>query len=83
MVAWKALLWPVLLVGAGFAWVLVIGVSAQILPTVNMFIESGMMSNQTVGVLNSNLNILYLVPGVGLVLIGVGLLADVILGGGR
>jgi hypothetical protein len=81
MAAWRAILWSVLVSCAGLLWIFVISSFTYIVPTVNYFISTGSVSNQTAEVVSANLDFVLLTPGVAIVFFGVALLIDAVQGG--
>ena len=82
MVAWKSLLWPVLVIGSGLVWIFAAGVMAGFIPAVNSFIMSGDITVQTFNAVAFNLNFLSAAPGLVLILLGIGLIVDAVWHGG-
>ena len=83
MVAWKALLWPVLVVASGFGWIFVTGVLSQFVPAINEFITKGQVTVQTFDAVSWNLNFISVAPGLVLILLGIGLIVDAVWHGGN
>lgn len=78
MVAWKSLLWPVLVIGSGFVWIFAAGVMSGFVPAINSFITSGDITVQTFNAVSFNLNFLSAAPGLVLILLGIGLIVDAV-----
>ena len=78
MAAWKILLWPLLVMGAGAAWIFVTGALGQIVPEMNKYIDTGTMSVQTFEGLTFSLNWITTIPGIALIVIGLGLVVDAV-----
>lgn len=78
MVAWKVVMFPLLLAAAGIVWILVSPVLTDIIPIANMFIESGDMSVQTAEAIAFGLNIFQAIPGIVMLCFAVGLVVDII-----
>ena len=76
MVAFRILLWPLLLVGAGLVWILFVGMTGYLIPVLNTLILQGMVSQQTMDACAFQLRILSMMPGIIPAGFGAGLLAQ-------
>ena len=83
MVAWKALLWPCLVLSSGFVWVFLSGLLHDFVPIVNSYILDSQVSTQTFNAVSWNLNVFTAAPGIVLILLGVGLIVDAVWHGGN
>lgn len=82
MAVWKILLFPVLIMGAGFVWIFAVGMMGMFVPEINAFILNNALSQQTVDSIDFSLQFLQMMPGVVLVMFGIGLVIDEIRHGG-
>ena len=78
MAAWKILLWPILIMGAGGAWIFVSGMLGFLVPEINKWIDTGTISVQTFNGIEFVLNWITSIPGIALIVIGLGLVIDAV-----
>lgn len=78
MVAWKVVLFPLLLAAAGFVWIMISAVLNGIVPVINEFITNGMLSVQTAEAVNFGLTVFSALPGVVMLCFGIGMIVDVV-----
>ena len=78
MAAWKILLWPFLVMSAGAAWIFVSGLLGNVVPEMQKYIDTGSMSVQTFEGLAFSLNWVTTIPGIALIVIGLGLVVDAV-----
>ena len=83
MVAWKALLWPCLIVATGFVWIFLSGLFSSFVPVINSYILDSQVTVQTFNAVSWNLNVFAAAPGIVLILLGIGLIVDAVWHGGN
>lgn len=64
MAAFRIILWPLLLVGAGIMWILFVGITGYVIPPLNNYILQGVISQQTVDSFEFQLMVLSMLPGI-------------------
>lgn len=82
MVAWKVIMFPLLVAAAGFMWILMTPMLTEFVPVINTYILSGMLSVQTVESINFGLTMFSWLPGIAIICFGIGLIVDAVWHGG-
>lgn len=76
MVAWKVIMFPLLLSAAGFVWIMITAALSDIVPVINLFISDGSLSVQTFESVSFGLTMFQALPGIVMLCFGIGLIVD-------
>lgn len=82
MVAWKVIMFPVLVAAAGLIWILMTPLMSDLVPIINNLILDGMLSVQTVEAVSFSLTMFSWIPGIAIICFGIGLIVDAVWHGG-